>query len=263
MDSEAARALRSLPLFQGLSESFLEILAGRTVVRTLPDKAFLFREGEPANGLYIILRGRIEVYRSTAEGREQVIHIEKRNRHLGELPLLDGTPYPATARAVGETRIAFMPRDAFQWAYHEYPEIADSIIRDLGGRLRKLVGLVEKLSLKEVPARVATAVLEAAVTASRARDGASFHLPTTQDEMAAQLGTTRESVSRAMARLGEQGAISHKGSRITIKNLAALEKASGGTVEALTGSLFDRMLPTLELPGAPPSGSGEGEGGAQ
>jgi len=238
-------ALKALPLFSGLSEKALEMLSTRTVVRTLPEKTYLFREGEPAAGLYIILKGRIEIFRATPDGREQVIHVEYRNRHLGELPLLDGSPYPASARAGTETRVVFLPREAFQWAYRERPEIADVVIRDLGARLRKLVGLVEKLSLKEVPARVATAVLEAAIAADKARDQASFHLPSTQDEMATRLGTTRESVSRAMGRLGREGAISHKGSRVTIKDLGKLQRAAGSTVENLTGSIFGKILPAM------------------
>jgi CRP/FNR family transcriptional regulator, dissimilatory nitrate respiration regulator len=245
MKDEALESLKALPLFSSLSQEALETLAGRTVVRTLPEKALLFREGEPAKGLYLILWGAIEIYRSSEDGREQVIHVERRGRQLGELPLLDGSPYPASARAGTETRVVFLPREAFQWAYRENPEIADTVIRDLGGRLRKMVSLVEKLSLKDVTSRVAAAVLEAAITADKARNGATFHLPRTQDQMAGQLATTRESVSRAMARLGQEGALSHRKSKITIRDIGVLERMAGGTVEDLTGSVFDQILPTV------------------
>lgn len=253
MKNEALEALRGLPLFHGLSEEALQTLSTRTVVRTLSKNAYLFREGGTATGLYIILNGRIEILRASADGREMVVLVERPACHLGELPLLDGSPYPASARAGTETRVVFLPREAFLWAYRENPEIADVVIRDLGGRLRTLVRLVEKLSLKEVPARVATAVLEAAIAAGKAQDGASFHLPTTQDDMAARLGTTRESISRAMARLGKDGALSHKGSRVTIKDLERLQRIAGGTVEDLTGSMFGKILPTVY-----PEGSGKG-----
>jgi CRP/FNR family transcriptional regulator, dissimilatory nitrate respiration regulator len=241
MDNEALKALQALPLFQELSEKALETLASRTVVRTLHQNALLFREGEPAKGLYIILSGRIEVYRATEEGKEHVIHVGKSRRHLGELPLLDGSPYPASARAATETRVVFLPRDAFQWAYRENPEIADVVIRDLGGRLRKMVGLVKTLSLKDVPARVATVILETAVAAGKTQVGDSFHLPMTQDDMAAQLATTRESVSRAMARLGQEGAITHRGSKVVIRNFGALERMAGGTAQGPRSTVFGSL----------------------
>jgi CRP-like cAMP-binding protein len=254
MKNEALESLKTLPLFRSLSHEALETLASRTVARTLPEKALLFREGEPAQGLHLILWGAIEIYRAFEDGGEQMIHVERRGRQLGELPLLDGSPYPASARAGTETRVVFLPREAFQWAYRENPEIADAVIRDLGGRLRKLVGLVEKLSLKDVTSRVAAAVLEAAITADKARNGAIFHLPRTQDQMAAQLATTRESVSRAMARLGQEGALLHKGSKITIKDLGVLERMAGGSVEDLTGFVFDQILPTVV---SSPTGAGQ------
>jgi len=260
MKDEALESLQALPLFRSLSQEALEILASRTVVRTLPEKALLFREGEPAKGLYLILWGAIEIYRASEDGREHLIHVERRGRQLGELPLLDGSPYPASARAGTETRVAFLPREAFQWAYREHPEIADAVIRDLTGRLRKMVGLVEKLSLKDVASRVAAAVLEAAITADKAHIGGTFHLPWTQDQMAAHLATTRESVSRAMARLGREGALSHRKSKVTVKDLEALERIAGGTVEDLTGAVFAQILPAMVSPPRGASARGEGDG---
>lgn len=125
-------------------------------------------------------------------------------------------------------RILFLPRDAFQTLYRENPEIADAVIHDLGRRLRRMVGLVEKVTLLDVPARVAATIVEAAETAGVFRDGGTFIVAQTQEEMARGLATTREGVARALARLRNEGIIEQEGARIRILDAAALDAAARG-----------------------------------
>ncbi|HEX7117939.1 MAG TPA: Crp/Fnr family transcriptional regulator [Longimicrobiales bacterium] len=220
--------LQGLAIFRGLSESALDEVARRTVTRTLPRNALLFRRGEACHGLYVIVEGRVKVYRASPDGREQVLHIEGAGEAVAEVPLFDGGPYPASARALEDTRVLFLPRDAFQWLYQHNPEIADAVIRDLGRRLRRLVGLVEKVSLKDVHARVAATLLEFAEAAGAAHDGGTFTVPRTQEEMAAELATTRESVARGLAKLRREGAIAQEGARVRILSVERLGTAARG-----------------------------------
>lgn len=216
--------LQSLTLFSGLSDASLEAVVDRTSERVYPRGAMVFRRGEICHGLYVVLEGQVKIYRSSPDGREQVLHIEGPGEPLAELPLFDGGPYPASARTLEESRLLFLPLDAFQSLYRQHPEIADAVIHDLGRRLRRLVSLVHRVSLKDVGARVATALIDYAEAADSFRDGAVFLLPRTQEELAAELATTRESVARALSKFRRAGIIVQDGPHIRIlsaKHLAA------------------------------------------
>lgn len=230
-------------MFKELSEESLRVVADQTLHREIPENGILFREGQPCRGLYIILDGSIKVYRATSDGREQVLHVEGPKHTLAELPLFDGAPYPASARAAEDSLVLFLPRDAFQRLYRTNPEIADSVIHDLGRRLRLLVRLVDKVTLKDVPARVAATLIEEAMAAGAAEDGGEFEVPTTQEEMANALATTRESVARALSRFRSDGVIEQDGARIRIVDLGALQAAAGVSAEVLSDALFSRSGP--------------------
>ncbi len=220
---ETVEILRKLPLFARLHDDALRAVAARTVVRTVPEGRILFRRGTPAEGFYVVVEGAVRVYRSNQQGREQTLHVQGPGQPLAEVPLFDGGPYPASARAEVESRVLFLPREAFEWLYRSHPEIADAVIRELGRRLRRMVGLVEKIGLRDVPARVAMTLLEYAERAGPVRDGAEFVLPRTQDELAAELATTRESIARALSRMRKEGAIEQRGPRVRIRSVARLE----------------------------------------
>lgn len=226
MSGRTRDVLARLPLFSRLGEVSLEAVSRRTVIRSVPRNSQLFRMGEPCQGLYVVLEGSIRVYRSSPEGREQVLHVQGPGQRIAEVPLFDGGPYPASARSVEDSRVLFLARNDFEWLYQNHPEIADAVIRELGRRLRKMVRLVEKISLKDVLARVAMTLLEYAELTGPLRDGLEFELPRTQEELAAELATTRESVARALSRLRREGAIDQHGSRVRILGLAALESTA-------------------------------------
>jgi CRP-like cAMP-binding protein len=222
-------ALRELPLFRGASEEALRAVALRSVYRSYPRDTMIFRRGEACRGLFVVIEGRVQVYRSRRDGREQTLHSQGPGQALGEVPLFDGGTYPASARAVEESRLLYLSIDDFQWLYRMHPELADSIIRELGRRLRRMVGLVEKISLRDVPARVALTLLEHAESAeivAAPEAGAQFDLRRTHDQLATELATTRESISRALNRLEREGVIRRQGSRVIVPDLAMLERAS-------------------------------------
>ena len=225
--TETMQALRRLPLFARLDARALEAVERRTVIRGVARDTVLFRRGEPCAGLWVVLSGEVRVYRASAEGREQVIHLVGPGQPLAEVPLFDGGPYPASARAMETSRVLFLPRDDFTWLYGNHPEIADAVIRELGRRLRRMVGLIEKISLRDVPARVALSLMEYAEAAGELRDGGELVIPRTQEELAGELATTRESVARALARLRGDGAIRQSGRRVRITSVARLEAAAG------------------------------------
>lgn len=230
MAGEAEQVLRGLAVFAGLSDEAIRAVASRTYPRTLRRNAQLFREGDPCHGLDIVVEGKVQVYRASPDGREQVLHVEGPGRPVAEVPLFDGGPYPASARVLEDSRILFLPRNAFQALYRDYPEIADAVIRELGRRLRRLVGLIEKVTLKDVRARVAATLVELAEAAGAFRDGGTLVLRQTQEELARGLATTREGVARALAGLRREAIISQKGARVRILDAAALRRVARGGV---------------------------------
>lgn len=224
--------LRSLRLFSTLSDEALAVAAERTAERFYPRGSMVFRKGEICHGLYLVLEGQVKIYRASPDGREQVLHIEGPGSPLAELPLFDSGPYPASARTLEDSRLLFLPLDAFQALYRENPEVADAIIHDLGRRLRRMVALVDKVSLKDVGSRVATALIDYAEAAAAFRQNAVFLLPRTQEELASELATTRESVARALARLRRAGIIVQDGPHIRILDTDRLAGAARGEIVA-------------------------------
>ena len=163
--------LRHIPLFAELDEPAILRLVERCVARKVGAGHVLFTTGEECRGLYIIEAGRVRIYRTNPEGREQVLHIEGPGRPVAELPLFDGGPYPASAVTLEETRLVFLPRADFEYLYRTHPDIAQAIIRALGRRLRHLVHVTETLAFRDVAARLALLLVGYAERSRRAYGG--------------------------------------------------------------------------------------------
>lgn len=224
----ALELLRGLSLFAALAPDTLQAVADLTVRRRVRAKEVLFRRGDPCQGLYVLASGTVQVYRANPDGREQVLHIQGPGQALAEVPLFDGGPYPASARVLTPGEVWFLSRAAFAQLCLQQPEFAGAIIRDLGSRLRRLISLLEKVSLKTVPARVAATVLEVAEGAGSLVDGGSFTLGVTQEQLARTLATTREGVGRALAELRRAGIIEQRGSRLRILDVPRLAARARG-----------------------------------
>jgi CRP/FNR family transcriptional regulator, cyclic AMP receptor protein len=200
--------LRNLPLFAGFSETALDRLASRSVSRTFGADHLLFATGDPCRGLYVVETGRVRIYRTSPGGREQVLHTEGPGRAVAELPLFDGGAYPASAITEVESRLLFVPRSEFEALYREHPDVAAAVIRMLGKRLRHLVHVTETLAFRDVAARLASFLAELAEQHGTATaDGIELVLDRTREELSIELGTARESVSRALKQLAGKGVI--------------------------------------------------------
>ena len=220
--------IKGVSFFRDLSPEALALVAERMVRRAVPAGTILFRKGEQARGVYLLTHGRVEVYRSTADGREQVLHTETPIQSIAELPVFDGGPYPASARTAEDSELFFLSLDDFQRLYRGHPEISDAVIRNLGQRLRALVNVLEKVSLRSVPARVAKTILEHAERSGAAKENGSFVLSGTQSDLAHHLATSRESVARALGTLRREKIIATSGRRVTILSLTHLVDMAQG-----------------------------------
>jgi CRP/FNR family transcriptional regulator len=223
MTEEVLLALDKIPFFQGISSAAATAVAERMVPRTVSAGTILFRSGDEARGVYILLDGEIDIYRTGVDGRQQIIHTEHPVKPIAELPMLDGQPYPASGRASVNSRLLFLSADDFRRLYREHPEIADRIIRILGKRLRNLIHLVDKVSMRDVPQRVAMAILDCAREAGQLRPGGQFRMVRTQAQLAAELATSRETVARALKRFRSEGWIEQQGRDVVLADPSALE----------------------------------------
>jgi CRP/FNR family cyclic AMP-dependent transcriptional regulator len=216
--STLAEVLQQIPIFAELDERVVAQLASRCVPRTVGAGFTLFRAGESCAGLYLVLEGRVRVYRASPDGREQTVAVEGPGRPVAELPLLDGGPYPASAVTMAPSRLAFLPRGEFEHAFRSNPDVAAAVVRALGGRLRHLVQLLETVAFRDVAARLAMCLADYADQVGTPEgDGVAFQLERTQEELATEIGTARESVSRALKQLTTRGLIrSRVSSRLVV-----------------------------------------------
>lgn len=227
------RVVARQSLFESLSPAECSTVVRRSVCRSVNRGERLFREGEACRGLYLVVEGRVRVYRANGDGQEQVLGVYEAGDSLGEVSLFDEGPYLASARVVESGRVLFLPFSEVQVLYRTHPQVALAVVRYLGSRVRDLTALVDRLALQDVPTRVAWAVLQHAREADALRPGGRFRLPRTQEELASELGTTREGVSRALRTLREAHAIVQRGPFIQILDPSGLERQAGeGTVRA-------------------------------
>ena len=223
MSLRPAELLARCPLFAPLQPGDLEALAAITVRRHYPAGELLFLANESPTGLNIVTRGQVKIFVLSAQtGREVILTVEHPYNAVAELPSLDGGSYPANAQAVTETETLFLEQQAFLGVLRERPEVSLHLVRTLGQRLRRLVGLVEQLSFQEVVHRLASYLLE------RAAAGLPLELEANAT-VAARLGTVPELVSRNLSRLHQSGFITLSQRRVThIDEVLLRELAESG-----------------------------------
>lgn len=223
--------LRGVPIFAAVDDATLGRLAERCVTRTVGGGHLLFATGEQCRGLYMISSGRVRIYRTSPEGREQVLHVEGAGRAVAELPLFDGGTYPASAVTLEQTRLTFLPRADFEQLYRANPDFAQAVIRGLGRRLRHLVQVTQTLAFRDVAARLAMLLADYSdrMGAPSAGGGVELRLERTQEELSLEIGTARESVSRAYRQLKRRGLIEDLGAhRLRIPDVERLRALARG-----------------------------------
>lgn len=172
----------------------------------------------------MIQTGRIKVFKLSPEGREQILHVFGSGDHFAEVPALDGQCFPAAAAALEPTTVLFFPRQPFLHLLEQQPALAINLLRSFARHLRQLSHLVDTLALREVPARLAAYVLRLAE--GQAATTVVLDLPKTQ--LAAQLGTIPETLSRVFGKLTREGLMALDGNQVTILDRRGLQQLAQG-----------------------------------
>jgi CRP/FNR family cyclic AMP-dependent transcriptional regulator len=220
---DLASVLEKTALFGSLSPAEIQHLAARTTRKLFSAGELLFSEGEPCQGLHIIARGKIRIFKTSMSGREQVLAVNTQGESVAELPVFDGGPYPASAAAIDDTEIAFISRRDFQAYCMEHPAVALKVLSVVGSRLRRLVGIIEELSFTTIRQRLISTLVKLAQSSGKQTSrGLEFLLPGSHQELANQLGTVRELISRNLMRLQAEGLLEVDARQIVVKDLKAL-----------------------------------------
>jgi CRP/FNR family transcriptional regulator len=225
-EAETSRAatLKKVPLFADLTERELSFLAERAVPHHPKNGEVIFTEGEPCEGLYVIESGAVKIFKTSVSGREQVLTIEGPGQSIAELPVFDGGNYPASAVAIGDTRLLFVGKKDFQALCLQHPDVALKVLKVVGARLRRLVGIIEELSFTTVRHRLAALLFRLAKRkGKRTSRGVEVTLTASNQELAFQIGTVRELVSRNLSRLQAEGIIKMHGKTVIVLDMKALE----------------------------------------
>ena len=221
--SDLSSVLQKAALFSSLSQPELQELAAKAIRKVASAGEILFTEGEPCKGLHIISRGQVRIVKTSASGREQVLAVNVAGESVAELPIFDDGPYPASGVAVVETELAFISRKDFREYCLAHPEVALKVLAFVGRRLRRLVGIIEELSFTTTRQRLISLLVRLAQSNGRRTEkGIEIMLPGSNQELANQLGTVREVVSRNLMRLQAEGLLEVDARQIVIKDVRSL-----------------------------------------
>jgi len=210
--------LKSILYFSGLGLAELESIKKLVFEKTVDRAEMVLLEGESAANLYFVASGVVKVFKTSAEGKEQILSIVRPWESFNDIPIFDGGPNPASARAMGPVLLYGIKKNDMEAILRDHPQIALNVIKVLTRRVRHLISLVEDLSFKHVIGRVAKILFEHV----GGEMGRGPRL--TQQEMAAMAGTAREVVGRSLKALEEEGAIKLDRHRIIITDKEALQK---------------------------------------
>jgi CRP/FNR family transcriptional regulator, dissimilatory nitrate respiration regulator len=215
-----AATLRSCQLFSGLPGSDVATIAGFATVRSLAKDAYLFHEGDPSEGFYVVQKGAINVHRVSAAGKEQVIYVFRAGESFAEASMAVERGYPANARAIESSSVVVVPKGPFLSLLTRRPDLGLRMLGSMSQHLRVLVGLVEDLTLKDVETRVINWLVKRCPVDAGAE--ATIQLGLTKRMLAAELGTSSETLSRTFARLRDEELLAVTGNTLRVRDVAAL-----------------------------------------
>lgn len=218
------KELTAIPLFQGMDQGQLTKLAAIVGDKTYGRGQTIFAEGDEGIGFYVVISGKVKIFKLSSEGKEQILHIFGNGEPFAEAAVFVGARFPAHAQTLETSRIFFFPRQAFTQLIQENPALAMNMMAALSMRLKEFAHLIESLSLKEVPGRLAVHLLLLA----NEQEKDEFRLDLTKAHLASLLGTIPETLSRILSKMTKTGLIATNGPLISILDRDALEALASG-----------------------------------
>jgi CRP/FNR family transcriptional regulator len=222
---EAALTLRTLPLFKGLPDKQLKLLEQSAVIRNYAPGEMILDERREAGGMYVLLSGKAKLFKLSKDGREQILYFFGPGEPFCLCSMFDRRRAPANASAVEPCRVLVLSGAIFDDMAQKEPRILFNVLLVVSRRLKEAMELIESLSLREIPGRVAMYLTHAE------RGGPNVgkvRLPLTHRELAKVVGATPEALSRAFRRMAEDGLVEVTGRDVRILDRARLEAVAAG-----------------------------------
>jgi CRP/FNR family transcriptional regulator len=210
--------LRSIPYFSGLDEGVLEAIRQIAFERRLDKGEIILLEDEPPQALFFVASGAVKVFKTSPDGKEQILSVSRPGDSFNDVAVLDGGTNPASAQTMGPVLVYGIGSEQVDDILRKHPELTKNVIKVLAQRVRQLVALVEDLSFRHVIGRVAKILLEYGGETSTPRPRL------TQQEIAAMAGTAREVVGRSLKTLEEDSIIRLERHRVVINDKEALRQ---------------------------------------
>ncbi|MCK5539386.1 MAG: Crp/Fnr family transcriptional regulator [Deltaproteobacteria bacterium] len=217
-DKSLVKWLGETSLFVGMEEQHLRELSGIAMVVSYKRRATIFSEGDPGSGFYLVKEGKVKIYMISPDGKEQILHIFGPGDPFGEVAVFAGQSFPAHAVALENSRLVFLPRDDFVVLVAANPALGLSLLAVLSQRLRQFTKMIDALSLKEVPGRLAAHLLYL----SKKQSTGDLQLELSKTQLASLLGTIPETLSRMLSKLQREGFVTIEGAKISIVDRVGL-----------------------------------------
>jgi len=221
--------LRGCPLFAGLAGEDLKKSRAIALLQHVSKKGLIFADGQEAKGFYVILSGRVKLYKVSLEGKEQILHVVSAPDAFAEAALFLEGNYPASAEAMTDCQLFFFPKKGFVELIEKHPRLSINMIVSLSQFLRRFASLIEELSLKEISSRLAKYLIDLSLKCEREGKLAGLvELDLSKTQLASKLGTISETLSRTLSKMRSKGIINVQKNRIHILDRRALEEVASG-----------------------------------
>ena len=212
--------ISAIPLFNGLPTEQLDAIRRLAVEKRFNKGQTLFSEGDRTTGFFVIVEGRVKIYKVSSEGKEQILHIFEAGQSFGEVTVFTGQQMPAHAQTLSQTHLLLFARKAFVDLVSSNPSLALNLLGIMSKKLRQFAAQIENLSLKEIPARLASYLIY--LSQEQGSEDAVV-LKISKGQLASLLGTIPETLSRMFAKLSGQNLIRVEGPKIVLLDRDGIE----------------------------------------
>ena len=217
-------SLRRTPVFAGLPDDDLAMVAEFSLLKTFRKGEYLFRQREAAHGFYIVRRGIINMHRVAPDGREHVIHLFRPGESFAENALVNDGGYLTDARSVAESEVILIPKWEFLQILRQRADIALRILASMSQHMRGLITSLESVTLKDSETRLMNWILRRCPRPLTHKP-VEVAIGMTKTMLSGELGTRQETLSRTLAKLRESGLISVRGRLLKVPDPLKLRKA--------------------------------------
>ncbi len=216
--------LKNVLIFSNLTDAQYNAIVDIAIVKKFSKKEIVFHDSDKANGFYVVVTGKVKIFKTSFDGKEQILHIFGAHQIFGEVPVFSGKVFPASAMAIENSTILFLPKDKFIDLVEKNPKIALNMLSILSLRLHAFTNVIETLSLKEIPSRLASYLL----FLYKKKKNPRFTLDVSKNQLASILGTIPETLSRIFNKLSQNDFLEINGKNIYIKDLNKLTDLAEG-----------------------------------